>query len=134
MKKIWVMVLMVCAFSTSAFGFATMYQAYKGGDSISFDSNISDVEVYYNNQPIGIIKGGSFVYRLKRDGESKSFTFKKPGYKDVTVVANTKLDTLFWLNILGTTGSSFGSSTDSIFTKNAYEYSPNQFYVNMEKG
>lgn len=132
MKKIWVMVLMVCAFSTSAFGFATVVTAVKGGDNITFNSNVTDVQIYLNNQLVGSIKGNSFIYKLKRDGESKSFTFKKAGYKDVSLVVSTSLDPLFWGNIV--IGGSLGSSTDSIFTKNAYEYSPNQFYVNMEKG
>ena len=132
MKKIWVMVLMLCAFSTSAFGFATVVTTVKGGDSITFDSNVTDVQIYLNNQLVGSIKGNSFIYKLKRDGESKSFTFKKAGYKDVSLVVSTSLDPLFWGNIV--TGGSLGSSTDSILTRNAYEYSPNQFYVNMEKG
>lgn len=134
MKKVLVIMSMLFAFSTSAFGYATIYTAYRGSDSITFDSNVSDVEIYHNNKPIGFIKGGSFVYKLKRDGEAKSFTFKKAGYKDVTVVANTNLDTVFWFNVLGAGGAPFFSSTDSFFTKNAYEYSPNQFYVEMQKG
>ena len=63
--------------------------------------------------------------------QEKVFTFSKAGYKTQKVTLTTSFDNLFWGNLLF--GGSIGSSVDSWFTNNAQEYSPNQFYVSMEK-
>ena len=132
MKKVLVVLALLVGIHSTAFGFATIVQSIKGGDSISFNSNTQDVDVYLNSQLVGKYTNGSFAYKVKRDGQPKVFTFKKAGYKDVTITLTTSFDNMFWGNLF--IGGSLGSSTDSWFTSNSQEYSPNQFFVQMEKG
>ncbi len=130
MKKILIIIGLVCCMSTNLFGFATL-TAPQGGDSIRFDTNIGDVDIYLNGVIVGKKDANSFVYKLKRTGEDQIFIFKKDGYKDATVTVTRALAPTFWLNVI--IGGLLGSSTDSIFTKNSMEYSPNQYYVQLNK-
>ena len=132
MKKILLLLLVLVGLNTSVFGWATVATTVTGGDTIMFNSNVENVDVLLNDKIVGKISNSSFEFKVQRDGEAKVFTFKKSGYKSQEITLTTKLSTLFWLNILGG-GGPFGSSTDSWFTNNAQEYSPNQFYVSMEK-
>lgn len=130
MKK-WILVLaLLVGISSQAFGFATVVNTIKGGDQISFSSNTMDVNVYLNENMVGKMSG-TFVYKVKRDGQGKTFSFQKEGYKPVSIVLTTAFDNMFWGNFI--IGGAFGSSTDSWFTANTQEYSPNQYYVQMEK-
>ena len=135
MKKIFLVLFLAFLFSLDSFGYATIFQEVwkDGGDKITFNSNVNEVTVYIDSRPIGIIRGGALEYTLARDGKNKFVQFKKPGYKDEEIFIGTKLALTFWGNVgflyFGTTGS----STDSWSTKNSRQYTPNQFYVEMEK-
>lgn len=130
MKKLLLLLVLFVGLNTTAFGFATLATSFKGGDEITFNSNVNNVEVKLNGTSVGEING-TFSYKVKRNGQEKVFTFSKAGYKTQKVTLTTSFDNLFWGNILF--GGSIGSSVDSWFTNNAQEYSPNQFYVSMEK-
>ena len=130
MKKIALLVVMLFSLSSVLFGFATL-TAPQGGDPIQFSSNVSDVDVYLNNLKVGKIGSTPYTLKVKREDEPKVLTFKKAGYSDQTVALTKAPTSIFWLNFL--VGGLLGSSTDSIFTKNNMEYSPNQFFVEMNK-
>jgi len=131
MKKFLLALMILVGVHSATFGFATIATIVKGGDQISFSSNVSDINVYLNDQLVGKTFGNYYSYKVKRDNTSKVFTFRKEGYKDNQIQLTTSLDNLFWGNIFF--GHVLGSSTDSIFTNNAQEYSPNQFFIQMEK-
>lgn len=121
---------MLSCMSSTVFGFATI-TAPQGGDSIQFDTNVNDVDVYVNGVMVGKKGNNSFVYKAARDGVGKVVTFKKEGYKDAQVILTTSFNMMFWGNFL--VGGSLGSSTDSIFTKNNMQYSPSQYYIQLDK-
>ncbi|MDO8261481.1 MAG: hypothetical protein Q7T50_08400 [Candidatus Magasanikbacteria bacterium] len=131
MKKILLLLALLVGMHSHAFGFATVANAIKGGDEIVFNSNSQDVDVYLNGSMVGKVSNQAFTYKVKRDGKAKVFLFKKAGYKDVSVTLTTTFDNMFWGNLI--IGGSLGSSTDSWFTNSSQEYSPNQFFVQMEK-
>lgn len=132
MKKYLLLLAILVGLNTQTFGFATVVSAFKGGDEIIFNSNQSDSFVFLDGQKIGVVSGNTFKYKLKRDGQGHTFTFKKEGFKDVTLSVSTKFDNLFWGNVLF--GGTLGSSTDSWSTNGTREFTPNQFYVDMIKG
>ena len=133
MKKILLLLLVFVGLNTSIFGFATLATAFKGGDEISFNSNVSNVEVKLNGNTVGEING-TFSYKVNRDGQVKVFTFVKPGYKTQKVTLTTSLDNFFWGNLIFFGAGIFGSSVDSWFTNNSQQYSPNQYFINLKKG
>ena len=131
MKKVVLFLALLVGINSSAFGFATIVTALKGGDTIIFNSNTSDIDVYLNNQMVGKYGNTTFSYKVLRDGKPKVFSFRKAGYKNIEVTLTTSVDNMFYGNFLF--GGSFGSSTDSWFTSNSQEYSPNQFFIQLEK-
>lgn len=131
MYRILFVIIISVLTHTSAFGFATILHSEMGGDTITLSSNVEDVYVFIDGQEIGIIRKGFIQHKLLRDGSSKVVTFKKEGYRDKEVIIGTKFSLSFFGNIVS--GGSYGSSTDSWSTKNVWQYTPNQFYVEMEK-
>lgn len=138
MKKLFTACIMIVLLSANVFGYATKnYLQKSNGDIIRFNTNVeTGVHVFLGegkNKKIAIMDDRSFEYEFQhRDGKSKYFTFRKQGYRDVTVVVGTKLDDAFWFNAMNYS-STTGSSTDSWTTKNARQYTPNHFYIEMEK-
>lgn len=132
MKKYLLLLAFLVGFTTQTFGWATVITTIKGGDEIKFSTNISDIDVYLDGQKIGVVMGNNFSYKVKRSGQGHMFTFKKDGYKDVSIALSTKFDHIFWLNVVF--GGFFGSSTDSWSTQSVRQYSPDQFYIDMIKG
>lgn len=135
MKKYLILLALVLGLSDSqAFGWATIITAVKGGDNIVFTTNLSDVNVFLDGNQVGVVKSNAFEYKIKRNGNGRTFTFKKDGYKDASVTLTTTFDNFFWLNAMPFIGGGFfGSSTDSWSTNNTREYTPNQFYIDMIK-
>lgn len=131
MRKSLLTILVLLGLSSTVFGFATIVTSIKGGDTITFTSNVDDVNVLLEGTPIGKIRNGSLTYKLKRDGDDKIVTFKKDGYKTQESKITTQFDNMFWGNIV--VGGSFGSSTDSWSTHSTKQFTPNQFYIEMEK-
>jgi len=131
MKKVLVLLSLTGFLSLNSFGFATILHSITGGDAIRFNSNVDNVAVYIDGQPVGKIKDGSLVYKISRDGMNKQVRFQKSGYKTEEVTIGTKTAGAFWGNLI--TGGTTGSSTDSWSTKNSRQYTPNQFFIEMEK-
>jgi hypothetical protein len=131
MKKLLLSLLLVSALSSHAFGFATIVTTIKGGDEMRFTTNVEGASIYLDNLMIGKTSAGTFTYKLKRTGAPRTFVFKKEGYQDSVITVNTQFDQMFWGNVLF--GGTLGSSTDSWFTENDKEYSPNQFFVELQK-
>ena len=133
MKHLLIVTIAMLSVYTNAFGFATIYHSVKGGDEIKFNTNVDQVSIYneYNNK-IGATNNKFFAYTIiTREGKPKTFTFKKKGYKPATVTVGTAFEPVFFGNFLF--GGSIGSSIDSITTKNATKYSPNQYFIELEK-
>jgi hypothetical protein len=116
--------------SSNIFAFATL-TAPSGGDPIVFNINVNNVDVFLNGVKVGRKKGIGFRLLVPRDGQEKIVTFKKAGYMEETIRLTTATTLMFWGNII--TGGTLGSSTDSIFTKNSMEYSPNMYFIDMQK-
>lgn len=121
--------------SLDSFGYATGVQEIwkDGGDKLTFNSNVSDVKVFIDGRPIGFIRNGALEYVVSREGADKRLEFKKSGYKTETLIIGTKLAITFWGNIGFVYSSPTASSIDSWSTKNSRQYTPNQFYVEMER-
>ena len=130
MKKILSIFLLMLLINVKAHAFATIITTIKGGDEIKFTSNQTGVAVLLNGNKIGNLNG-IFVYKLQRDGEDKTFEFTKAGYKPSKVVVTTKLDPIFFGNVIY--GGSIGSSVDSLTTKNSRKYTPDQIFVELVK-
>ncbi|RAP36834.1 hypothetical protein DID80_04985 [Candidatus Marinamargulisbacteria bacterium SCGC AAA071-K20] len=131
MKKLLVVLLMILSIGSSVFGFATVVSGLKGGDPITFSTNVTDVEVFLNGTQITVMKDTSFLYSVKRSKADQIFEFKKSGYKTVEIKLTKSADPLFWGNVLS--GGTYGSSTDSWTTGASKQYSPNQYYVSMTR-
>ena len=132
MKKFIVGLFAILLMANLNYGAALIVSAVKGGDAITFNSNIQDVKVYLEGNLIGKMSG-TFIYKLNRTGRARTFKFMKSGYNTETVTIDTQFDPIFWANVLTGGGSTFGSSTDSWFTNGSKMYSPNQFYIEMEE-
>jgi hypothetical protein len=130
MKKMIVAMLMIMGLGSSIFGFATVVSGLKGGDPITFNTNITGVEVFLNGTQIAVMENSSFLYKVKRSKKDQIFVFKKSGYKTVEIKLTKSSDPLFWGNLV--TGGTLGSSTDSWTTGASKQYSPNQYYVSMK--
>lgn len=129
MKKLLLAALLIVGLNTQVFGFATIVQAIKGGDEVSFTSNVEGVTVFLDGVNIGKMGAVAFKYKLNRTGAPRTFMFKKKGHEDQYITVNTKFDNMFWGNAIFGGLSTSGSSTDSWSSNNTKQYSPNQFYV-----
>lgn len=93
---------------------------------VSFSSNPDGATVLVNGVPIGKTP---VSYLMKR-GDGNIVTVKKDGYKSMERTLTTKMNGMFFGNIIF--GGLFGSTTDSS-TGAAYEYEPGQFMFELEK-
>ena len=116
----------------NVFGFATILHSISDGDDVVFNSNVEKMRVFFDGQPIGVMYG-TMKYKLQRNGKDRRIEFRKDGYRTETLIVGTQLAITFWGNAIFSFGSITGSSTDSWSTKNSRQYTPNQFYVQMEK-
>ncbi|MDR1324389.1 MAG: hypothetical protein LBK68_08140 [Candidatus Margulisbacteria bacterium] len=130
MRKIVLLagIMAMCLFG-QVFGFATLLSG--GGDTIAFTTNVSGVEVLRNGVPIVSIAGTMHSIKIKREKGDTVFVFRKDGYHDQSIILGRSMSPFFFGNIL--IGGVWGSSTDSIFTDNYMEYSPQQYYIQMTK-
>lgn len=129
MKKILLTLALLIGLNSIAFGWATVFSAVKGGDTINFASNVTGVEVYLNNVRVGTIGDSNFSIKLRRSKQDQVFKFAKEGYPEQTITLAKKRDILFWANIIY--GGSIGSSVDSWTTGADMQYSPNYYYIEM---
>lgn len=126
--------LLIAAFlatlSGHTLGFATIVTTLKGGDEITFNSNTKNIDVYLDGQKIGKMNQ-TFKHKLERTGKNRTFTFKKENYKTESITVTTTSDKMFWGNVIF--GGTLGSSTDSWFTNNTRQYTPNFFFIELVK-
>ena len=132
MKKLFLLGVLVTAMCSQVFAYASIYNSITANDDIiTFSSNVKDVQLFLNGNKVGIVNGQFKYYFQKRDGQDKVFTFKKEGYKTQEFKVTTKYSSVFFLNAL--TPFSVGSTVDSIITKNAMKYTPNQYFIDLQK-
>lgn len=93
---------------------------------MTFQSNPDDVLVTISGKVVG--KTPTTVQLDKKSGQS--VVFSKDGYKPITMQLESGLDNWFWGNIL--LGGFIGSTTDAI-SGAANKYSPNQYFVTLER-
>jgi hypothetical protein len=91
---------------------------------LTFISNPEGAEVNVSGRIIG--KTPITTTLKKKSGQSVVFT--KPGYKQMSLALDTRLDGWFWGNIV--LGGFIGSTTDGI-SGGMNEYSQNQFMVSL---
>jgi hypothetical protein len=132
MKKLLTALFLCIFLGTDAFGSATIFNSVIG-DEIYFNSNVEGVRVFVDGRPIGSITHRTLKYKIKRNGQRKYVMFKKRGYRTEEVFIDTKLAPSFFLNGVFGSSSTSSSSTDSWSTKNSRQYTPQQFYIEMEK-
>ncbi len=93
---------------------------------VSVNSNIQGAEVYVN----GLLVGKTpFSGKIKKKNNSQ-VRIQKEGYTTQTITMSTSLPVSFWGNVIS--GGLLGSTTDYA-SGAAYEYSPNNYFLHIEK-
>ncbi len=96
--------------------------------SITFDSNVKEkIKIYVNSQLV--CTHTPCVVDVDRQKGPMTIIAKADGYEDAVLQNKTKLNPLFWLNIIG----HIYSSTTDFATDSMWKYSQNGIYINMEK-
>lgn len=93
---------------------------------MEFSSDPDGVMVFIDEELIGITP---ISPKIKR-GNKKTITFKKEGYKSVTIEMTTGIEGAFFANIL--IGGFFGSTTDGA-SGAMYRFDPNSYYITLER-
>jgi len=125
MKKNQLTRIILTIISTiSLFGCATL----TGGSSqeVSFHSNPEGATVLLDGKTLGKTPL-SITLSSKKKGQSLSF--EKEGHKKLTMKMDTKMNPMFWGNIIF--GGLIGSTTDGM-SGAIYEYSPSKYMVTLE--
>jgi hypothetical protein len=91
---------------------------------VSFNSEPSGAQVLVSGSMVGVTP---MSIEIKRE-KGTTVTIRKDGYEPHVVTLNTKLNPMFWGNII--TGGTFGSTTDSM-SGASVEYSPDQYFVTL---
>ena len=94
---------------------------------VSINSNVQGATVSINGNQVGSTPFTSSIPR----GKDTTVTVSKKGYTSQTIVLSTKLETIFWGNIIF--GGLIGSTTD-FATGACWEYSPGSYYINLNPG
>ena len=98
----------------------------KGSDQpINVNSNVKGASVYVNNQKVG---NTPFTGTIKRQKE-QTLKVSKPGYETRTLMLDSSIEGVFWVNIL--TGGVFGSTTDWA-SGSMWKISPNTYNVDLK--
>lgn len=92
---------------------------------VSFTSNPEGATVTTDGTTLGVTP---LTFPLKKS-KYTSVTFRKDGYKPLTLPMNSRLDGWFWGNIVF--GGFIGSTTDGL-SGAAKEYSPGQYMISLE--
>ena len=121
MKKI----LLIGALVASLFsGCATITQ--DNTQAVSFNSIPNGAKVYVDGQ----VKGITPVTLQLDKGDVKKVKFEKEGFLTSEKEISKSVDAWFFGNIIF--GGLFGSTTDAV-TGNMYEYTPNNYTVELKK-
>lgn len=94
---------------------------------VSVNSNVSGANVAINGGTIGVTP---FTGSIPR-GKDTTVTVSKPGYQPQTITLSTKIEPIFFGNIIF--GGVIGSTTD-LATGALFEYAPSSYYVNLTAG
>jgi hypothetical protein len=94
---------------------------------IQINSNVHGAEVFINGAPVGRTP---FQGMIKKSNDSPSIVIRASGYHDATVLLNSEINYLIFLNWLGIYCSTTSTSIDFL-SKAAWRYSPNTYYVNL---
>lgn len=93
--------------------------------TVFFDSNVPNVTI--NRNGFGICKTPCAV-PLKRTSQDMLFTGRKSGYRELVLNVTSIVSPWFFGNII--TGGLIGSTTDAA-SGGMWEYSPQQYFLNM---
>ena len=78
MRKILLtLAILLTVYSSSAFGFPTLANAIKGEDTIVFNSNIPEMDVYLNGQMVGKYMNASFSYNPHSSSKCNGISLKR---------------------------------------------------------
>lgn len=94
--------------------------------AVSINSNVQGAKVYINGSMVGKTP---YNGQIKKKSDTQ-VRIEKEGYTSQTLTMNTSLPTAFWGNIIF--GGFTGSTTDFV-SGAAYEYSPNNYFLHIEK-
>ncbi len=119
MKKILISTFAIAALFLS--GCATIISGTN--QTLTFNSDVDDVEVYVD----GLLIGVTPVTSSFKKNKVESVMFKKEGYEVITRDITTSYDNVALLNIF------WDLSTTDMITGAAYEYEPGAIYVKMPK-
>lgn len=119
MKKILLGTL-TCA--SLMFGSATIFSG--GNQSIAIDSEPTGAKVYVDGQLRGVTP---LSVMMDKSVSSHEIRVQKEGYADINVPMTKQMDPVAILNIF------WDLSTTDFLTGSVMEYSPNNYYFQLEK-
>lgn len=93
--------------------------------NITIESNAKRVAIYDSGNKLCETP---CTLTLRRERSSKTLIAQKEGYEDGRIMLGTSLNLFFIGNLIST----YGFTTDAL-TGSMWEYSPNQYYVNLMK-
>lgn len=94
---------------------------------VSINSNVQGANVAINGSQVGLTPFTGSIAR----GKDTTVTVSKAGYQPQTVTLSTKIEPIFFGNIIF--GGFIGSTTD-LATGALFEYAPSSYYVNLTAG
>ncbi len=93
---------------------------------VSVNSNVQGADVYIN----GILVGKTPFSGQVKNKNNTQVRVEKKGYTTQTITLSTSLPVSFWGNVIS--GGFLGSTTD-FASGAAYQYSPNNYFLHIEK-
>ncbi|MFA9374908.1 MAG: PEGA domain-containing protein [Poseidonibacter sp.] len=119
MKKILLLVMLSL---TMSFGSATIFKG--GNQSISINSNPEGAKVYIDGQLRGVTP---LAVNLRKGLSGKELRVQKEGYATSITNMSKSYDPVALLNIF------WDLSTTDFLTGSMMEYSPNNYYIQLDK-
>ena len=110
--------------SVFLFGCATILKG--SNQPLNVNSNVKGASVYVNNQKVGTTPFTGTIERKKE----QHLKVSKPGYETRTLMLDSSIESVFWVNIL--TGGVFGSTTD-FASGSMWKISPNTYNVDLRR-
>lgn len=110
------------AFASLVFGSATIFSGTN--QSIAIDSEPSGAKVYVDGQLRGVTP---MSIMMNKSVSSHDIRVQKEGYVDINVPMKKTMDPVAVLNIF------WDLSTTDFLTGSVMEYSPNNYYFQLEK-
>lgn len=92
---------------------------------LTVNSNVDGASVFLNGQKIGETP---LITKVSRQKEGTTLEVRKDGYKTKRVLLDTKVESVFWVNILS--GGVFGSTTDYA-SQDMFKYAPSTLNIDL---